>query len=293
MRDKFGRARDAFGRWMFLPTIASRPFRRVGRGIAGDPIYPVLGERGACACLKYYEDALRFLRGEADEPPSLEAVRSAAIPHGPIFELSLQDSEATPDVFGPKVYVWIEDADRMEELFDRSPRWLDPEYVPVLLLLVAAGGSLRFNDSTSRKDKNGVATPPEKRRFFLAFGRGAEQNIRLLRIIADAPEGSQVHRRTQKSDPNFHYDHRKNCLEFKSDDSVIQSGRPAGYSGKGREAAIEAAGEHFERAAERHGPPALRHIADSPASFRELLGRCFEIADRLHAEQTRRRKLVR
>jgi len=164
--------------------------------------------------------------------------------------------------------------------------------VPALLLLIAPGGSLRFNDSKSRKEKNGVQTPPDKRRFFVTFGRGQEQNIRLLRIITNAPKGRQVHRITVKFDPDYHYDYRKNCLDFVRDESVIKSGRPAGYSDKGREAAIESAGAHFERATERHGKAALRHLADSQTSFKKLLRHCFDAADRLHAEQTRRRKLA-
>lgn len=289
--DKRGRdVKDKFGRWNFEPVISpDGPPLRVGRGYKGDPVYLALGERGVEECRKYYEKGLRFLSGELSEPPSLACVVSAAIPHGSILKIAAPRDSAELDGFGPKALVSIKDEDRPAE--KRRPRWFDPEFVPILILLISPGGSLRFNDSRPQKDKNGIPTPESKRRFFLSFGRAQEQNIRLLRVIADAPKGHQLRRRTTKSDREFHYDHRKNCLYLVRDDTAVKSGQPAGYSAKGREAAIDAAVEHFKAASKRRGEAALRHIADSPVTFERLLRHCFDVADRLHAEQTRRREL--
>jgi hypothetical protein len=285
--------KDKFGRWNFQPVIVlNGPPTRVGRGFDGDPIHGVLGGDAVVECRNYYERGLLFLNGEVREPPCLEPVILSALPHGPIFDISAPEASEVLDEFGPKALVWIMDDDRPKERYKRNPRWFDPEYVPVLLLLVAPGGSLRFNDSTPQKDKNGVPTRPDKRRFFVSFGRAQEQNIRLLRVIADAPTGHQLRRHKIKSDRKYHYDHRKSRLYLVRDETSVKSGKPAGYSAKGREAAIYAAVEHFKTASKRRGEAALRHIADSPVSFEELLRHCFEVADRLHTEQTRRRSLA-
>jgi hypothetical protein len=279
--------KNEFGKWHFPITWVDQVPVIVGRGFGGDPAYPIMSEEGVQACIKFYEDAKLYLSGRTNAAPRLDAVIAAAVPHAAILAVSLANDT---DLFGPKALVSIEDADRPHERLKRKPRWFDPEFIPALLLLTAPGGSLRFNDSRGKTDSKGLPTKPEDRRLLISFGRRQNQNIRILRVIANASAGSQIHRLTVAVDRSYHYDYRKNSLSEKQDESVIKYGKPAGYSGKGRAAAIGAAGEHFDRAAKRQGKAALSHLAKSRAGFEKLLRSSFDIADRLHAEASRLRR---
>lgn len=269
--------------WVFEGGITTDLPRRIGRGQDGDPIYAPISKRGWLACKKYYKEVERFLVGERKEPP-LELTE--AIPHGSILEITVESSNH--DVFGPKAFVTIKDDDRPSE--KRSPRIFDLVYVPALLMLTAPGGSLRYNDSKSKIDSNGQPTPKNDRRLFLSFGRGAEQNIRVLRIIADALRGEQVHRKLTNLDSNFHYDHRKSALEAKLDDTTRRTRQSAGASRKGRAAAIRAAGAHFEKAKKLRGVEAVQHIAESRTGLEQELKRVFSLADACHKELVKKRR---
>lgn len=271
--------------WKFEVRYTTDFPRRVGRGQSGDPIYAPISEKGWAACMKYYEEVECFLAGKREDLPSLDLV-AEALPHSSIVTFTVEDSNY--DVFGPKVLVTIKDEDRRPE--KRRPRLFDPVYFPPLLMLTAPGGSLRFNDSKATKDSNGQPIPRDDRRLFLSFGRGADQNIRVLRIIADAAPGEQVHRRLSKLDRNFHYDHRKSALEAKRDDTVRKGRQSAGASRKGRQAAIRVAGQHYEKARKQRGPEAVQHIAKSRAEFEQTLKRVLSLADACHKELVKKRR---
>ncbi|MGY4366914.1 hypothetical protein ACVW1A_002979 [Bradyrhizobium sp. LB1.3] len=270
--------------WTFEVTMG-RVQPRIGRGQDGDPIYLPLSASACSACREYYDQVDRYLNRTSADLPPLDRL-SAELPHGAIQRIELASGQ--DDLFGPKALVTIVDEDRPRET--RSPRIFDPEYVPAIVMMTAPGGSVRFNDSKSNKDKNGDVTRSNDRRFLLTFGRRAEQNIRLMRIIFDAPKGQQVHRIHRELDAGYHYDHRKSVLYLKSDDSVVQSGTPAGYSTKGRAAAIEAAGQHFDRALKNKGLGAVSHIATTRVAFERELRRMFRSADDLHRELVKRRR---
>lgn len=267
--------------WHFKIETGRR-LPRIGRGGDGDPIYSPLPEAGCRACRDYYDRAQRYLDRMLPELPALSDL-SAQLPHGAIQKIEA----GLGDLFGPKALVTISDADRPRET--RSPRIFDPEYVPAIVMMTAPGGSIRFNDSKPRNDKNGKATPPDDRRFLLTFGRRAEQNVRIMRVIFDAPKGQQVHRIHRELAPDYHYDHRRSVLGLKSDNSIVRYGLPAGYSAKGRAAAIAAAGEHFERAAKKDSEAVL-HIARTRLDFERELRRMFRLADSLHKELVKRRR---
>lgn len=258
--------------------------RRIGRGQDGDPIHSPISEKSWSACLKYFEEVERFLAQEKNEPPSLKQV-VATLPQGSIVRVEVGKSK---DVFGPKALVSIKDGDRPTE--QRSPRIFDPVFVPLLLMMTAPGGSLRFNDTKGKNGADGNPIAPDDRRLFVSFGRGAEQNIRVLRIIYDPKAGEQVHRVHRKLDPLFHYDHRKSALVAKSDDSVRGSGQSAGFSRKGRSAAINVAGEHYDKAVALRGANSVDHIAKTRGEFKRILKWALRLADDLHKALVDRRR---
>jgi hypothetical protein len=275
------------GRWHFSVSLVDRVPPRIGRGQDGDPIYPIISEEIVAACRSFYTEVKAFLAGQRDEPPSISCL-SGTGPHGSIRKI--EGPVAADDVYGPKALVSVYDEDRPSEREERRPRWIDPEYVPAILMLTAPGGSLRFNDSTSRKTKDGVQTPAEARRFFLSFGRGQDQNIRVTRIISNPRTGLQVHRRDSRLNRLFHYDLRRNSLEFKSDESMPLNRYSAGFSVKGRSEAIKTAGAHYSLAQKREGKEKIHHLGATRAAFERELKEVFELADQLHTELTRRRR---
>ncbi|MCP2214413.1 hypothetical protein [Bradyrhizobium diazoefficiens] len=258
--------------------------RRIGRGQDGDPIYAPLPEKSWMACLRYFEAVESFLSGTATRVPSLGAI--AKIVHGTI--LSISSDRAKVDLFGPKAFVVIKDDDRPTE--KRRPRIFDPVYVPALLMLAAAGGSFRFNDSKSKRDAQGELLKDDDRRFYVSFGRRAGQNVRALRIISDPRRGEQVHRINRQLDSNYHYDHRKSTMALRHDDSARSNRHFAGFSRKGRAAAIKAAGEHYERAIKLRQRDSVQHLGKSRGDYERQLARVFALADELHMALVKRRR---
>ncbi|MCK1717791.1 hypothetical protein [Bradyrhizobium sp. 141] len=250
--------------------------RRIGRGQDGDPIYAPLSAADWKACLRYFEAVESFLAGRTTRMPALGAV--AKIAHGTI--LSIKIDRAKEDLFGPKAFVVIKDDDRPRER--RRPRIFDPIYVPALLMLAAAGGSFRFNDSKSKRDARGQLLREDDRRFYVSFGRRAGQNVRVLRIISDPRPGQQVHRSIRQFDANYHYDHRKSTMALRLDDSARSTQHSAGFSRKGRAAAIKAAGEHYERAIKLRGRDCVQHLGKSRGEYERQLTRMFALADECH-----------
>lgn len=230
-------------------------------------MYSPLGVKGFRACLRFLDEAERYLSGRRKTLPTLTKVLRDAVPHGAIREAAI-----APD---GSVNVVFEDADRNEE---RKPRKFDPLYFVALLLLTVPGGSFRFNDSSKGKSEGKV---PEDRRLFLSFGRGANQNIRLLRIIYDASPGFQIHRIHSAENRRFHYDHRKSVLKEVGDQEVRNAKRRARHSDRGRNHAIETACKHLELRLAQNAA-ALSNLKLNSESFRSLLQRAFRLADKLH-----------
>ncbi|MET4239257.1 hypothetical protein [Bradyrhizobium sp. RT10b] len=258
--------------------------RRIGRGQDGDPIYAPLPATSWMACLRYFEAVEGFLSGRTARMPALGAV--AKIAHGTI--LRVRSDRAKEDLFGPKTLVVIKDDDRPTE--KRSPRIFDPVYVPALIMLSAAGGSFRFNDSTSKRDARGQPLKNDDRRFYVSFGRRAGQNVRALRIISDPGPGQQVHRSIRELDANYHYDHRKSTMMLRRDDSARLARHSAGFSRKGRAAAIKAAGTHYERAIELRGRDCVQHLGKNRVEYERQLARAFALADEYHMALIKRRR---
>ncbi|WP_156489883.1 hypothetical protein [Bradyrhizobium sp. DOA1] len=258
--------------------------RRIGRGQDGDPIYAPLPATSWRVCLRYFEAVASFLAGRTDRMPRLGAI--AKIAHGTI--LSIKSDRTKEDLFGPKALVVIKDDDRPTE--KRRPRIFDPVYVPALLMLAAAGGSFRFNDSKPKRDAQGQLLKADDRRFYVSFGRRAGQNVRVLRIISDPARGQQVHRSIRQFDANYHYDHRKSTMALRLDDSARSTGHSAGLSRKGRAAAIKAAGEHYERAIKLRGRDCVQHLGKSRGEYERQLTRVFALADEFHMALVKRRR---
>lgn len=277
------------GKWHFPCTTVDSVPPRIGRGQDGDPIYPILSAEVVAACRAFYAAAVAFLDGQRDEPPSFPSLLTS----GPLGSIrKIEGPIAADDLYGPKALVFVLDEDRPSEREKRRARWIDPEYVPAIIMLTAAGSSLRFNDSTPKKTKDGIQTPADARRFFLSFGRGQDQNIRLARIISNPGIGLQVHRRDSRLNRDFHYDLRRNSLEFKSDHSVPANRASAGFSAKGRSEAIKAAGKHYSLAQKADGKAEVLHLGASRAAYERELKEVFELADQLHKELTRRRREI-
>ena len=135
----------------------------VGPGRAHDPVYDPMTEKAYRACLDFYRKAESFLAGTS-EKPNVQNLIDVAVPHASFFKAKLDLRKA--DQFGPKVLIKFEDADRLSERYKRKSRWFDPAYVPALLMLTYAGGSIRFNDKKPMKDKLGNRTADQDRRFF-------------------------------------------------------------------------------------------------------------------------------
>ncbi|WP_404559452.1 hypothetical protein [Bradyrhizobium ottawaense] len=270
--------------FVFEVTYTTDIPRRIGRGQDGDPIYAPLPRASWRACLRYFGAVESFLAGRTDRMPRLGAI--AKITHGTI--LSIRSDRAKEDIFGPKALIVIKDDDRPTER--RRPRIFDPVYVPALLMLAAAGGSFRFNDSKSKQDAQGELLKADDRRFYVSFGRRAGQNVRVLRIISDPGRGQQVHRSNRQLDSNYHYDHRKSTMTLRLDDSARSTGHSAGLSRKGRAAAIKAAGEHYERAIKLRGRECVQHLGKSRGEFERQLIRVFALADEFHMALVKRRR---
>jgi len=258
--------------------------RRIGRGKDGDPIYAPLSATDWRTCLRYFEAVECFLAGKIVRMPALGAI--AKIAHGTI--LSIRIDRTKEDLFGPKALVVIKDDDRPTE--KRRPRIFDPIYVPALLMLAAAGGSFRFNDSKPKRDAQGQLLREDDRRFYISFGRRAGQNVRVLRIISDPRAGHQVHRSIRQFDANYHYDYRKSTMSLRLDDSARSSQHSAGFSRKGRAAAIKAAGDHYERAIKLRGRDCVQHLGKSRGEYEKLLTRMFTLADECHMALVRLRR---
>lgn len=241
-------------------------------GTKPDPIYDPISESGWVACMDFYRRAEVFLRNECTTPPDLEDVLKVGIPHGPILRIELGQDQK----FGVKAGIQFSDLDRLEERDQRSLRNFDPEYVPVMLMLIAAGSSIRINDTKRKQDKLGNALPKTQRKLFATFGRGASANISLLAIIRDAKTGEQVQRIHRKSDPNFFYEHRRAALEVK----IRSSGRGNRKANvRGREGAIRLAAKHWERA--MHSQKCMPTPIDA-SEYAELLRWAFDVADELY-----------
>lgn len=251
-----------------IKTYSKIPNRMlVGQGRVCEPLYSPLTVPGYQACIRYLDESERYLLGHLTTPPGISNVLENAIPHGAILAARLRTDGYVDVVF--------EDADRGEE---RSPRILDPHYLVVLILLTLPGGSIRFNDSSKGKSKG---KRPEDRRLFLSFGRGADQNIALLRIIYGASVGHQIHRIHSSTNALFHYDYRRAFLKEVGDSDVRNTKRKARHSERGRNAAIEAACKHLT-AAKKYG----RTIPEAKLtgeSFKLLLERAMSVADKLDA----------
>lgn len=271
-------------RWVFRITRSKGPPPVcVGPGRAHDPIYDPMTEEAYRACLAFCGKAKSFLGGNS-EMPNVQDLIDVALPHGSFVKAKLDLRKE--DQFGPKVLIKFEDADRLNERYKRKSRWFDPAYVPALLMLTYAGGSIRFNDKKPKKDKLGNLTADQDRRFFLTFGRGAGGNVAVLRIIKDALPGLQVHRKmAAKGNRTFHYDYRLDALECKSDDEQRENDHPSGFSRKGRRVAIQIAGDHFERAISRR--EALADPLLTCALYEELMQKLFSLADELHSAMRR------
>lgn len=271
--------------WVFEVKLTRDIPRRIGRGQDGDPIYAPLSKEGWTTCLRYFESVQNFLSGTTSKLPSLGSI-AKLLPHGTL--ISIDEERSKEDLFGPKALIVIKDDDRPRE--KRRPRIFDPVYVTALVMLAAAGGSYRFNDSKSKRDAYGQPTRTGDRRLFVSFGRRAKQNIRVLRIIADPRPGQQIHRIIRQLDSQFHYDHRQSTLVVRLDDSVGGGRHSAGFSRKGRAAAIKAAGEHYERAIQLRGRECVQHLGKSRAEYEKQLTRVFNLADDLHTKLVKRRR---
>jgi len=250
----------------------------VGQGKASDPIYPALKKIAFDACLRYLEEGERFLLGDRKTPPDISSVIAKAIPHGAMLKAKHQK------VGRDRGYIKLtfQDADRNEK---RSPRLFDPPFLVALILLSLPGGSYRFNDSES---KDVTEDAPELRRFFLSFGRGEDQNLALLRIIFDATPYRQVHR--HRSSRHGHYDYRRAWLQELGDVDVLKAKLKARPSERGREHAISIACKHLEKV-QRNNLDTLPDNSLTPDSFRRLLHRAFNLADRMtHSLADEKRK---
>lgn len=250
---------------------------RVGPGGDRDPIYDPLSRGAFLACVRYYEEADRFLNGMRRKPPSIHSVLNLCVPHGSIFKAEI----GQPDEYGEKLLVWVEDLEFAAEAKDVGPRWFPPEFFAGSILLTSPGGSIRHNYTTSKKVLDGNLVARDKRRSHLTFGRGADQNIRLLRIFCDAKPGFQIHRRdSARISQDVHREYRPKALRPRYDEDARASFGRAGYSTKGQKSAFRAAALHWEAARELG-----RKLPDENLTgdgLRQRLIWAFDIADRLH-----------
>jgi hypothetical protein len=238
-----------------------------------EPLYDPLYSRALKACQDYLDQGEQCLAGKRRKVPDIGRVLRIAVPHGAILKAEHVLDES---LFG-YVNLTIQDADRNEP---RSPRMFDPPYVVALILLTLPGGSLRFNDSTSKSSRKGK---PENRRFYVSFGRGTNENISVLRIIYGASAGRQIHR-NNLDDSSFHKDHRRHVLREIGDADVRNECKRARLSERARDHAINTACQHFKKAELKH-PVAFSRFKLSQDEFRELLLRAFRVADSLSLRQ--------
>lgn len=238
-------------------------------GTIPDPIYPPAPSKLFEACVEFYRKADLFLSGISPFPPEIVEIISAFSPFGCFLDLEI----GITDQYGPSILVRFEDLDRLEERFARSFRVFDPEYIPVLILLTAAGGSYRFNDSEKQTDDAGNKIPRDSRRLYLAFGRGTDANFSLLSVIADTEIGKIVKREENSSNILSHYDHRKSRFRIE--------GEGKGKSQERRRAgACKHAVLHWKRS-QSSGKEMPASI--SANGFGELLQWAFDVADRLYS----------
>jgi hypothetical protein len=226
------------------------------------------------AAINYYKAARIYLDEAAKKPPSIRPFLK--VRHGSLFDIRV----GAPDEFGPKLHLYFEDQDIRAECRKRGPRWFPEEYLPALLLLTSPGGSIRHN-YRGKKDRDGKQLAPDKRKSHLTFGRGAGQNVRLLRIMFDARGHVQIQRRKRTGD-DWHREYRPAALETAS---VNHQGRPV-IAEKGRKDAFRFAGQHWEIVRKRGRALPSGMTADE---FAATLLWAFDIADELYRK--RREKL--
>lgn len=186
-----------------------------------------------------------------------------------------------PDKYGDKLLVWVEDLDFPGEERQCGPRWFPPELYAAVLLTTAPGGSIRHNYKTKKKSADGDFFERDERRSHLSFGRGADGNIRMLRVLTDAPRGMQVHRLEARRDSESHREYRPRALELRlDDDQHVKFGR-AGYSIKGRKDAIELAAHHWQVCLDRGWQLPTKISAEE---FRDQLAWAWEVSHNSYHE---------
>lgn len=192
------------------------------------PAFPPISKEGYLAVCGYIDQALAHAKDPAAPKPNTDLLLLAQ-PQGSILEITADFA------------IRVGDTSVANGL--RSPRYLDPEGLAVLRLLLLPGGSVGLN----RKNMD----RPNRRDYphYRAIEDGADRKIPIARIIADTQPGYQtpfadnhlVLRRAEMPARRFH----------KSSRMLTLDGMPTKSPHLGRQDAIELAVQLLERNAHR------------------------------------------
>lgn len=170
--------------------------------------------------------------------------------------------EASPgsDKFGPFIAF---------RTLDRSARFVTPAQFCFMRFLSLPGGSCAWYFGSDNKKK----LPPERKRYYLAFGNRRFGNLYGLRILYDAKPGEVMLQQIKKPDRNHrgHYDLRPHNIRRTTRERMEDEGKPLHGPFYGRLEAINYAVRQFG--------DGFEHLPIGKVDYRSLLERSAKYLD--------------
>lgn len=226
------------------------------------------------ACVTYLQQAEDYLHDERDLLPDLTPLLEARFPTTGILAAHAVDK--TKGIAWPTVSAKIRDA------VATRPRFFDPWYFVVMLLLELPGG--RFILAKVKYQQYAYAA---------LAGRAISPSFFLRRIVVNTPIWADTKEGQHRE---AHYDYRRVTLHWTSKNAVRTLGKPTRGKSRNRESAVKFAIDLFEeQLTAHHGPPRagrpdkLPGLDLSVLDYEKLLWVALYIADAMHEKYLRQR----
>ncbi|WP_157644530.1 hypothetical protein [Bradyrhizobium sp. WSM2793] len=261
------------------PHIKKLRITTMRKKMPSRPVTTIVYDQSAidalAACKTYLEQAEDYIHDKRNLLPDPTPLLEARFPTSSI--LPGHAIERTKGLSWPTISAKIVDA------VAKKPRFFDPWYFVVMLLLELPGGRVIL-----AKSKN------QEYAYAAYAGRTVVPNFYLRRIVVNTPIWADT--KEGKHVDGAHYDYRRVTLHWISKDAVRKLGRLTRRKSSNREAAVKFAVELFkEQLAAHHGGPGLGHPDKLPGldltalDYEELLWVALFIADAMHEKYLRLR----
>lgn len=241
------------------------------------PVTAIAYEQSAvealAACMAYLKETEEYIHDKRQELPDPTPLLKARFPTTGL--LPAHSVDKTKGVSWPTISARIADA------VATKPRFFDPWYFVVMLLLELPGG--RFILAKSKHQEYAYAA---------YAGRTVAPSFYLRRIVVNTPIWADT--KEGKHHKGAHYDYRRVTLHWISKDAVRTLGKPTRRKSSNRESAVKFAGELFEEQLKAHfggpgpeRPDRLPNLNLTALNYEKLLWVALYIADAMHEKYLR------